>query len=105
MSDLGECIQDLRLEYTAASEHERQRPGAGDVSRKHQSPQLEDADQRLAVTMMQEGKDRGQRVLGEQLLSAEHHDEKSDCIAQRDDQPPDRFVGDEGLELALNDER
>src|SRR5579872_2086534 len=54
---------------------------------------------------MQQGQDRRQRVLGEQLLPAQNDNQKSDCVAQWCDQPPDRFIGKKGLELALNDER
>ena len=97
-------------EHRGPRHHHREDEGAQEVGGQHGRPQTKNVGDGHPVGPAadpgrQVGDDRRQRVLGEQLLPAENHNQKPDRVADPDQQRRPGRVGQLGLQQPLGHQR
>src|SRR3954471_5648591 len=104
-ADLGERRLGFGVEHLRVRRDRREDPGRGDVRGEDEAPQPEHPPQRMKVAIVEQRQDRGQGVLGEQLLAPEHDDQEPDGVAEIADELAPGRVRKPALQDALRDER
>ncbi len=80
--NLPEFVGDVRPHHRQRRQSQRKYETADDVGHEDDAPQPAHADKPVEPATRDDGKHRGQHVLGEELLASEDDDEKSDGIAK-----------------------
>lgn len=82
VADLVHGVLDVGVKKGLGSERPGEKKGAEQVCNENDHPEAEDIEQHLFTAIKEQGKDGGERVLGEKLLAAKDDDEESGGIAQ-----------------------
>jgi polyphosphate kinase 2 (PPK2 family) len=80
-------------------------PSRRDIGSKHERPQPQHSQKRAGIAIVQEWKDRRQRILGEQLLASEDDNQKAGGISKLADQVSPSRVRQPRLKQPFDDQR